>query len=72
MKMQFVVSRVSYLIYKSQSLIKFCIACKMFLTQNNKRPCTILRIFTAVTAETDIFLMFAQNMDYGHTLEPPQ
>ena len=41
-------------------------------------PCNIQRSFSAVKIENFIgffkifFLFFAQNIDYGYTLEPPQ
>ena len=42
------------------------------------RPCIILQFFTAVKQDNfqmkncDVFLIFAQNIDCGYTLEPPQ
>ena len=42
------------------------------------RPCNILRFFKAVKMinfqmkKCYIFLIFAQNIDCGYTLEPPQ
>ena len=42
------------------------------------RPCNILQYFTAVKKDDfqkksfDILLIFAQNIDCGYTLEPPQ
>ena len=41
-------------------------------------PCNILQFFTAVKKDNfqmkncDVFLIFAQNIDSGYTLEPPQ
>ena len=41
-------------------------------------PCYILQFFTAVKKDNfqmkncDVFLIFAQNIDCGYTLEPPQ
>ena len=42
------------------------------------RPCNILHYFTAVKNDDfqmkncNMFLIFAQNIDFGYTLEPPQ
>ena len=40
------------------------------------RPCNILKFFLAVKMKHwknfDIFLIFAQNIDCGYTLEPPR
>ena len=42
------------------------------------RPCNILQFFTPVKNDNfqmkncDVFLIFAQNIDCGYTLEPPQ
>ena len=49
---------------------------KGYITQT--RPCNILHFFTAEKNDNfqmkncDIFLIFAQNIDCGYTLEPPQ
>ena len=45
-----------------------------FITKT--RPCNKLHYFTVVKKfqmkKCDIFLIFAQNIDFGYTLEPPQ
>ena len=49
-------------------------------TKHNTKacPCDILRFFTAVKMiifrrkNCDIFLIFAQNKNFGYALEPPQ
>ena len=48
----------------------------LFITKT--RPCNIQRFFNVVKKENfqqkkfDIFLIFAQNIDCGYTLEPPR
>ena len=49
-----------------------------FITITQTRPCNILQYFTAVKMIifkrkiVIFFLIFAQNIDCGYTLEPPQ
>ena len=53
-----------------------CTSSKAFITKTC--PCDIQKIFSAVKIENfngknfDIFIMFAQNIDCGYTLEPPR
>ena len=53
----------------------FCGFCIFFITQTY--PCNILQYFTAEKNDNfqvkncDIFLIYAQNIDCGYTLEPP-
>ena len=51
--------------------------CKSFLTITQTCPCNIQQFLKTVKNEnfqmknSDIFLIFAQNIDCGYTLEPP-
>ena len=65
-----------FIAVKPQHIVQLCLRNIRYITKTC--PCYILQFFTAVKKHNfemkncDIFLIIAQNIDCGYTLEPPQ
>ena len=65
--------------YRTGAITCWAKVCPLFkgkILITKTRPCNIVQFFTAVkkiiSKNCDVFLIFAQNIDCGYTLERPQ